>query len=86
MNNVTREEAIKGAFMGAIVADALCLGSHYEYDAQKINKAYGNKPIEKFMSPGEMMGDRLTVSAGANVTIIQARVQGERQTMVIIIL
>jgi len=56
----TKEEAkkdsIKGAFFAALVGDALCLGSHYEYDAQKIYKAYGNKPIEKFMSPGEMMG------------------------------
>ena len=42
--------------MAAIVADALCLGSHYEYDAHKISKAYGYKPIERFMSPGEMMG------------------------------
>jgi len=56
MNNRTQEEAIKGAFFGAMVADALCLGSHYEYDAQKIFKAYGNKPIEKYMGPGEMMG------------------------------
>lgn len=56
MNDVSKEDAIKGAFMGAIVADALCLGSHYEYDAEKIYKAYGDKPIEKFMSPGEMMG------------------------------
>ena len=56
MNNISKEEAIKGAFYGAIVGDALCLGSHYEYDAQKIYKAYGQKPIEKFMSPGEMMG------------------------------
>ena len=56
MNNTTQEEAIKGAFFGAMVADALCLGSHYEYDAQKIFKAYGNKTIEKFMGPGEMMG------------------------------
>ena len=56
MNTISKEEAIKGAFFGAIVADALCLGSHYEYDAQKIYKAYGDKPIEKFMSPGEMMG------------------------------
>lgn len=52
----TKKEAIKGAFFGAIVGDALCLGSHYEYDAQKIYEAYGRKPIEKFMSPGEMMG------------------------------
>jgi ADP-ribosylglycohydrolase len=56
MNNVTHDEAIRGAFFGALVGDALCLGSHYEYDAQKIFKAYGEKPIEKFMSPGEMMG------------------------------
>jgi len=56
MSNVTKVDAIKGAFFGAIVGDALCLGSHYEYDAQKIYVAYGNKSIEKFMSPGEMMG------------------------------
>lgn len=56
MNSVTKEEAIKGAFYGAIVGDALCLGSHYEYDAGKIYEAYGQKSIEKFMSPGEMMG------------------------------
>ncbi len=56
MSTVTKDEAIKGAFFGALVGDALCLGSHYEYDAHKIYKAYGNKPIEKFMSPGEMMG------------------------------
>ena len=58
MNNQdhSKHDAIKGAFFGAIVGDALCLGSHYEYDAKKIYAAYGNKPIEKFMSPGEMMG------------------------------
>ena len=51
-----KQNYIKGAFFGAIVGDALCLGSHYEYDAEKIYNAYGEKPIEKFMSPGEMMG------------------------------
>ena len=56
MNTISKNDAIKGAFYGAIVGDALCLGSHYEYDAQKIYTAYGDKPIEKFMSPGEMMG------------------------------
>jgi len=56
MNTIKKQDSIKGAFFGAIVADALCLGSHYEYDAKKIYKAYGEKPIEKFMSPGEMMG------------------------------
>ncbi len=52
----TRQDAIRGSFFGAIVGDALCLGSHYEYDAQKIWQAYGNAPISKFMSPGEKMG------------------------------
>ncbi|MDD2949865.1 MAG: ADP-ribosylglycohydrolase family protein [Sulfuricurvum sp.] len=56
MNTRSKKEAIKGAFFGAIVGDALCLGSHYEYDAHKIYEAYGRKPIEKYMSPGEMMG------------------------------
>ena len=56
MSQVTKQEAIRGAFFGAIVGDALCLGSHYEYDAVKIYEAYGQKPIAKFMSPGEMMG------------------------------
>ncbi|HIC43446.1 MAG TPA: ADP-ribosylglycohydrolase family protein [Sulfurimonas sp.] len=53
---MNKQDRIRGSFFGAIVGDALCLGSHYEYDAQKIWKAYGNAPISKFMSPGEMMG------------------------------
>jgi len=53
---ITKQDKIKGIFYSAIVGDALCLGSHYEYDAKKIYKAYGDKNIEKFMSPGEMMG------------------------------
>lgn len=56
LNDTVKEENIKGAFFGALVGDALCLGSHYEYDAQKIHLAYGEKAIEKFMSPGEKMG------------------------------
>ncbi|MGJ8654802.1 MAG: hypothetical protein ACSHX6_00015 [Akkermansiaceae bacterium] len=56
MNSISKEESIRCAFFGAIVADALCLGSHYEYDAVKIYEAYGCRPIEKFMSPGELMG------------------------------
>ena len=51
-----KQDKIKGLFYSAIVGDALCLGSHYEYDAKKIYEAYGNKDIERFMSPGEMMG------------------------------
>jgi len=53
---MTQQDRIRGSFFGAIVGDALCLGSHYEYDAKKIWQAYGNAPISKFMSPGEMMG------------------------------
>lgn len=56
MQKPIKKESIKGAFFGAMVGDALCLGSHYEYDAQKIYAAYGQKPLEKYMSPGEMMG------------------------------
>jgi len=46
---------LKGAYFGALVADALTLGSHYEYDAVKIKEAYGGD-ITRFMAPGEQMG------------------------------
>merc|ERR1712028_238844 len=48
-------DRIRGAYYGALVADALCLGSHYEYDAHKIRDAYDGT-IEKYMAPGEQMG------------------------------
>ena len=32
---------IRGAYFGAVVADALTLGTHYEYDAERIKKFYG---------------------------------------------
>ena len=48
------ESRIKGAFFGALVADALCLGTHYEYDAQKIKKFYG--AIDRYYAPGERTG------------------------------
>lgn len=50
------ESRVKGAFFGTLVADALTLGSHYEYDAPTIKKAYGGKSIETYMAPGERMG------------------------------
>ena len=37
------------------MADALTLGSHYEYDARVIKSAYGGT-ISEFMGPGEKMG------------------------------
>ena len=46
---------MRGATLGALVADALCLGSHYEYDAAAIKAAYGGR-IEAYMAPGEKMG------------------------------
>lgn len=52
---VTVEERIKGAFMGTLISDALCLGSHYEYDAPNIKRAYGGI-ISELMGPGESMG------------------------------
>jgi len=51
----TKESRIKGAFFGALVADALALGAHYEYDAPTIKQAYGGT-ISKYMAPGEKMG------------------------------
>merc|ERR1719335_2088367 len=51
----SKESRIRGAFFGALVADALTLGSHYEYDAANIKKAYGGT-ISRYMAPGEMMG------------------------------
>jgi len=52
---VTQMDQIEGAFFGSLVADALTLGSHYEYDAAIIKKAYGGT-ISKYMAPGEQMG------------------------------
>ncbi|KAG1663696.1 hypothetical protein FOA52_013264 [Chlamydomonas sp. UWO 241] len=51
----TTGDRIKGAFFGALVADALSLGSHYEYDAAVIKQAYGDM-ISEYMGPGEKMG------------------------------
>jgi len=51
----TQESRISGNFFGALVADALTLGSHYEYDAKVIKQAYAGT-ISKYMAPGEAMG------------------------------
>merc|ERR1712166_511663 len=51
----SKGDAIRGAYFGALVSDALSLGSHYEYDAHKIKLAYKGQ-IERFMAPGESMG------------------------------
>ena len=49
------EERIKGAYFGTLISDSLCLGSHYEYSAETIKQAYGNKVIDKLYGPGEKM-------------------------------
>ncbi|CAE7571584.1 unnamed protein product [Symbiodinium natans] len=54
-NSPTLPDRIEGAFFGCLVADALTLGSHYEYDAKVIKQAYGGT-IQRFMGPGEAMG------------------------------
>lgn len=55
-NSIDLNDRIRGAYYGALVADALCLGSHYEYDAKKIKQAYGGDSIQRYMAPGEQMG------------------------------
>ena len=42
------ENKILGAYFGTLVSDSLCLGSHYEYSAESIKKAYGGKVIDKY--------------------------------------
>lgn len=54
----SKEDKIRGAFFGALVGDALCLGSHYEYDAVKIKQAYDGNPLTKYMAPGEKLGGK----------------------------
>lgn len=53
---ITLQDRVRGAFFGALVADAMCLGSHYEYDAIKIKEAYNGTSFDKYMAPGEHMG------------------------------
>lgn len=45
---------MRGALLGALVADSLSLSTHYEYDAIKIKKFYGS--VDKYMAPGEKTG------------------------------
>ena len=52
--NVLTAVLLQGAFFGALVADALTLGTHYEYDAKKIKQFYGM--IDKYYAPGEKTG------------------------------
>merc|ERR1711865_645596 len=48
------DSSIRGAMMGSLVADALTLGTHYEYDAVKIQKFYGK--LDQYYAPGEKTG------------------------------
>jgi len=50
----SKESRMRGAFMGSLVADALTLGTHYEYDAIKIKQFYGE--IDRYYAPGEKTG------------------------------
>ena len=52
---ITSNDRIRGAIYGSLVADALSLGSHYEYDAKAIKNTYDGT-IKEYMAPGEMMG------------------------------
>ena len=35
-HGLTYQKRVRGAIYGSMISDALCLGSHYEYDAIKI--------------------------------------------------
>lgn len=50
----TLEDRVRGSLIGALVADALSLSTHYEYDANKIKKFYG--AIDRYYAPGEKTG------------------------------
>jgi len=52
--NPSKESRMRGALLGALVADSLSLSTHYEYDAKKIKSYYGN--INKYYAPGEKTG------------------------------
>lgn len=51
---VALQSRMKGAYFGSLVADALALSTHYEYDATKIKKFYGQ--IDRYYAPGEKTG------------------------------
>ena len=52
-------DRLEGGVFGALVGDALALGAHYEYDSEKIWRAYGGKPIERLEGPGERFGGKV---------------------------
>jgi len=45
-------DRLEGAVFGALVGDALALSAHYEYDSEKIWRAYGGQVIRSFDKPG----------------------------------
>ena len=48
-----RRDRLEGAVLGALIGDALALGAHYEYNAPKIWRAYGQKAISTLDPPGQ---------------------------------
>lgn len=54
VNCTLQQSKIRGACIGALVADALTLGTHYEYDAVKIANFYGE--IDEYYAPGQKTG------------------------------
>ncbi|KAJ1457900.1 ADP-ribosylation/Crystallin J1 [Pelagophyceae sp. CCMP2097] len=50
----TKESRMRGALLGALVADSLSLATHYEYDAVKIRTFYGK--LDTYYAPGEKTG------------------------------
>lgn len=53
-SSISIASRVQGAYFGALVADALTLGTHYEYDATRIRKFYGR--VDRYYAPGEKTG------------------------------
>ena len=54
-------DRLRASFLSGLVGDALCLGSHYEYNFTKIQQAYQGKDIDAFVGPGGHMGGQYCI-------------------------
>jgi hypothetical protein len=58
-SSLARRARLEGAFLGQLVADALSLGTHYEYSSAKIWAAYDMQPIDTRDGPGQRLGGQV---------------------------
>ena len=81
VDSTTVAGKIEGAFFGALVADALTVGSHYEYDSRRIVMAYGKggKLLTRFPHPGEVLST-IEMPDWGKKNRVHPRVKGGDQT------